>query len=185
MESEAASTMWDILWQNFVEQVSPPSYSTNFGPLSFSAQKRNRSLFRSLSRSVWSVRREIKIKRRGEPREREGKRRVPPKVDGVDGNVGRANSSGKFNLRSKRGREEGRAGREGGPFSNLQRAKYACEKSRDWDELGEERREDKNWISGPRFNKRLDDPLNNTTNHPSNHPTKGLFGTGGQSPFYF
>ena len=34
MESEAASTMWDILWQNLVEQVGPPTYSTNFGPLS-------------------------------------------------------------------------------------------------------------------------------------------------------
>ena len=39
--------------------------------------------------------------------------------------------------------------------------------------------------TGPRFNRRLDDPLNNPTNHPSNHPTKGLFSTGGKSPFYF
>ena len=38
---------------------------------------------------------------------------------------------------------------------------------------------------GPRFNRRLDDPLNNPMNHPSNHPTKGLFSTGGKSPFYF
>ena len=40
-------------------------------------------------------------------------------------------------------------------------------------------------VPGPRFNRRLDDPLNNPTNHPSNHPTKGLFSTGGKSPFYF
>ena len=64
---------------------------------------------------------------RGRERKRYKERRVPQKVDDVDGNVGRANSSGKFNLRSKRGRE-GRTepSRVGGPFSNLQRAK--CEK---------------------------------------------------------
>ena len=38
-------------------------------------------------------------------RKRYKERRVPQRVDDVDGNVGRANSSGKFNLRSKRGRE--------------------------------------------------------------------------------
>ena len=44
---------------------------------------------------------------RGRERKRYKERRVPQKVDDVDGNVGRANSSGKFNLRSKRGREGG------------------------------------------------------------------------------
>ena len=29
--------------------------------------------------------------------------------------------------------------------------------------------------SGPRFNTRLDYPLNNPTKYPSDHPTKGLF----------
>ena len=33
-------------------------------------------------------------------------------------------------------------------------------------------------ISGPRFNTRLDDPLNHPTNYPLNHPTKRLFSTG-------
>ena len=133
--------MWGNLWQNLVEhseiQVgppSPPSYSTNFGPLSFSAQKRNRSLFRSLPQSVWSVRREIKIKRRGGKRRERRERRVPPKVDD-DGNVGRANSSGKFNLRSKRERGGGRE-REG--HFRIYNVQNTHASRVDWDELGEE-----------------------------------------------